>query len=312
MSHKEKTLRLSPCILGTVCVPWTDDNAFDEGIFRQATRDLINSGLNNLYLFGTAGEGHAVTTEMYRHIAEAFYDEMQTGGNLCQLGIIAQSIQQIRERIDIGLELGFRSFQISLPSWGKLNDRELIAFFDEVLGGYPEAQFLHYNTARGLRTVTPIEYGRIASDHENLVATKIATKSLSGIQALFRHAPQVCHFFTEFEFSYAGLLKKCGFLISVAALNPGRAQEYFDAVVRKDQSAVHIFTQELSVAHELLFRTCSSGQHMDGAYDKVFLKASRENFPLRLLPPYQGTSDSEFKQYMDLLARELPAWCPRK
>ncbi len=310
-ASRTERMRLSPCILGTVCIPWRDDGEFAEATFRRATRCLIESGLNNLYIFGTAGEGHAVTTTLFRRIATAFHDEMRNGGVLCQLGVIAQSVPQVRERIDIGLDLGFRSFQISLPSWGELNDHELFGFFDDILGSYPGAQFLHYNTARALRRVTPAEYGRIATAHNNLVATKVPAQTLGDILALFRHAPQVCHFFTELEFACAGLFGACGFLISLASLNPLRAKEFYQAVVRRDLPEVAEFARELGLVREIVMGTFNSGQHMDAAYDKTFLRALVPDVPLRLLPPYQGTSDEEFEHFMELLARRVPAWRPQ-
>lgn len=74
-------MRLSPCILGTVCIPWLDSGAFDEATFRRATRHLIESGLNNLYIFGTTGEGHAVTSEMFACIAAAFVGKSSACGS---------------------------------------------------------------------------------------------------------------------------------------------------------------------------------------------------------------------------------------
>jgi dihydrodipicolinate synthase/N-acetylneuraminate lyase len=52
-------MRQQPTILGTVCVSWTERFDFDEGLFRRVVRDLIEKGLKDLYIFGTAGEGHA-------------------------------------------------------------------------------------------------------------------------------------------------------------------------------------------------------------------------------------------------------------
>jgi len=34
------------------------------------------------------------------------------------------------------MDLGFSSFQISLPAWGALNDSELAEFFHEVVGAF--------------------------------------------------------------------------------------------------------------------------------------------------------------------------------
>jgi len=47
------------------------------------------------------------------------------------VGIISLSLSTIIERIGLARDLVFREFQLSLPSWGALNDRELTIFFRE-------------------------------------------------------------------------------------------------------------------------------------------------------------------------------------
>ena len=110
-------MRLRPRILGTACIPWTDREEFAEELFRRSVRDLLARGLPDLYIFGTAGEGHAVDNQLFRAVAAAFLDEMRDGDGLCELGVIGLSVPQIKERIQIGLELGYDAFQISFPSW---------------------------------------------------------------------------------------------------------------------------------------------------------------------------------------------------
>ena len=42
-------------ILATACIPWTESYKFNESIFRAHVRSLIERGINNIYIFGTAG-----------------------------------------------------------------------------------------------------------------------------------------------------------------------------------------------------------------------------------------------------------------
>jgi dihydrodipicolinate synthase/N-acetylneuraminate lyase len=94
--------------LATVCVPWGEADAFLEPVFRRQVRLLRETGLENLYVFGTAGEGYAVTDPVFKEIAAVFFDAMRGGAGLCQLGVIGMSVAQIRARIETGLEIGFR------------------------------------------------------------------------------------------------------------------------------------------------------------------------------------------------------------
>ena len=68
-------MRYSRRFLGTVCVPWHDDDTVDVPTFRASIRTLVTAGMRDLYIFGTAGEGHAVTDEQFRQVTNVFVDE---------------------------------------------------------------------------------------------------------------------------------------------------------------------------------------------------------------------------------------------
>ena len=300
-------MRMNHGLLATACVPWREDYSFDEAVFRAEVRHLLGAGLTNLYIFGTAGEGYAVTDAQYAQIGRVFYEEMQAGGGQPQIGVIGLSVPQVAERIRIGLEIGYRAFQISLPCWGAVNDREMYDFFDAILGGFPQAQFLHYNLSRGHRVLTAAHYGRITADHPNLVATKSSAPLLSLLE-LVQETPEICHFFTEFNFATASLYGPCGLLVSITAINPAKARALFEAGARRDAPTLVAQVTECRKIHAILFNALASGQHMDGAYDKLFVKLALPDFALRLLPPYQGTSDEEFAVFRDALRARVPGW----
>lgn len=299
-------MRMEPCILGTVCVPWDESYRFDERAFREETRFLLSHGLENLYVFGTAGEGYAVTDRLFSDIARVFFDEMRCSRGHSQLGIIAMSTAQAMERIEIGLEIGFREFQISLPPWGRLTDAETRAFFDDVLGSYPDAAFLHYNTPRGLRVLTGQEYSEIAHEHPNLVATK-SFGSPEDVSELLRNAPELCHFFGDINFGFAVRQGPCGLLASISTLKPEKAIELWSAGVTADTGALDRLTDEIrQVLHTL--HGCFGREHIDGAYDKVFCRSHTPGFPLRLLPPYQGVSEAEYASFAGKIAAFDRGW----
>ena len=60
------TARYPRVILGTCCLPWRDDGTLDAPLFQRSIRNLVARGLRDLYVFGTAGEGHTVTEADFR------------------------------------------------------------------------------------------------------------------------------------------------------------------------------------------------------------------------------------------------------
>ena len=296
--------------MGTAVVPWTESFTLDEGLFRQQIRALLTAEYRHLYVFGTAGEGYAVDDAQFEAITRVFVDEMRTGGAEPMVGVISLSLETMLRRISWAREvLGVRLFQVSLPSWGALEDAEVRAFFDAVLGRFEDCQFLHYNLLRTKRLVTAQEYAAIATDHPNLVATKNSTDAMQRIRDLLDTAPMLRHFVNERAFAYGSLFAECGLLISLATINLAMGRTYFSA--GQAQSVHDLLRMDRELHHiSQAFHACVGPGHIDGAYDKVLWRLHDHRFPLRLLPPYAGASESASESFLAFLREHYPHWAP--
>ncbi len=294
------------CILGTCCVPWTPDFEFDEATFRRSVRHQIASGIRDVYIFGTAGEGYAVTEAQFDAVTRAFLALAPQG----MVGLISLSLPAVIHRIERARGMGARRFQLSLPGWGALNDAEMATFFQETCGRFPDCDFLHYNLMRAGRIITGVEYGALAQRHPNLVATKNSTADEARLRSLMVDAPQLQHFITEGGFPTAAMMGECGFLISYTSTHFARASEFFAAGRRQDAAAMAAIAQDFPVLIDAFKTAVAGGAHMDGAYDKLFCRVHDARFPLRLLPPYACVSDAAFDHYLSLLRQNAPHWLP--
>jgi dihydrodipicolinate synthase/N-acetylneuraminate lyase len=297
-------------VLATCCLPWREDGRLDEPLFRRTVRNLVGAGLRDLYVFGTAGEGHAVSEADFRRVTEAFAEEMQAAGGRTMVGVITLSLPTILERIAFAAALGVRTFQFSLPSWGALNDKELRRYFTEICSAFPDLAFLHYNLMRTGRLIRPQEYAELAEAHPNLVATKYGAGDPETVAGLLHHAPQLRHFFTELGYYLGAPLGECGLLASIAASNPARAFDYFNAGVDRDQTRLSELYRDLAGMMGAIRRAAGGMGLTDGAYDKIIAKVGEPDFPLRLLPPYQSSTDDGYRAYRDELASRFPRWLP--
>ncbi|MDZ4402642.1 dihydrodipicolinate synthase family protein [Prosthecobacter sp.] len=302
--------RYRPCVLATCCIPWNERFEFEEVIFRRSVRLQIASGIRDLYIFGTAGEGYAVTETQFDAVTRVFLDETRIDGVQAMIGLISQSLPMVIERIERARDMGARRFQLSLPSWGVLNDAELKTFFRETCGRFPDCEFLHYNLMRTGRIVTGAEYGLLAGEYENLVATKNSTADEARLTSLMTASPQLQHFITEAGFAKAALMGECGFLISFTSTNFVRASEYFRAGCEQDAAKLAAIARDFDGLIAAFKEAVGSTAHMDGAFDKLFCRVHDPKFPLRLLPPYEGVSDERFDRYLALLRQNLPHWLP--
>lgn len=299
--------RYPRCIMGTCCVPWDQEEQFAEETFRRGVRAALQ-GTPHLYLFGTAGEGYALTDAQFEQVVKAFLEEMREAEAEPMVGVIHLSLSVMLQRIERCVKWGVRRFQISLPSWGALNDRELFDFFTAVCDGYPECQFMHYNLPRAKRLVTGAEYGRLAEAHPNLVATKNTGDSLSHLRSLIQDAPQLQHFLSESGYVYGSLFGECGILASFV-MNWPRLHALLEAGVTRDIDTLVAIQNEITQVSRTLFETVPRDR-IDGAYDKLFAKLYDPDFPLRMLPPYQGSSEEEFATFKRLLSERAPDWIP--
>ena len=295
-------------IMCTCVVPWDERGEFIESLFVDQVRGMLKL-TPYLYIFGTAGEGYAVSDRQFEQITRVFHDTMRSRGAEAMVGLISLSLPTMIERIDFCRHLDVRRFQISLPSWGELTDAEVGVFFREVCGRFRDCQFLHYNLMRTKRLVTPEQYAELAAEHPNLVATKNSTDSMLRLEGLLRLSPDLQHFVSETGYVHASQIGECGLLASVAT-NHAACRAFFEAGQRRDLPKLLELHAEISQLIGALIRAAGPNCHIDPAYDKMLWKLQDDRFPLRLLPPYQGATEEGFRQFAEAVRSQTPRWMP--
>jgi dihydrodipicolinate synthase/N-acetylneuraminate lyase len=304
--------------LAAACVPWDERGNVLDDVFREQVRLHLDAGVKHIYIFGTAGEGYAVSESLFDEIVRLFTDEMHRDEEARpMIGLISLSMRTTIERIERCMDLGLRTFQFALPGWGALNDNELATFFREVLGRFPQAQFLHYNLQRASRVLGPGEYARLATQYPNLVGAKNGTSNIVTLHDLLTQAPQIRQFYTELGYPQGCLVGEPGYLMSLTTMNPWLGMKFFEAGVRGDLPTLYRIQAESLDLLELLVdgtevgtTTPGPGPHMDGAFEKVLAKVLDPRMPLRLLPPYQSVSDAAFAEFRRRVGERLPGWLP--
>lgn len=301
--------RYPQTILISCEAPWDERERLLEDVFRKEVQMVLGLGFNHLYIFGTAGEGYAVDTARFRQIVEIFREETRGEDVHPQVGVIGLSTANIVERIAIAHQAGFRTFQISLPSWGALNDVELLTFFKDVCGAFPDSRFLHYNLPRARRLLTGADYRRIADAVPNLAATKNTGGGAQRANDLMRHAPDIQHFFSEDNFMHGCMFGECSLLSSFGPLVPRQSKALFAAGLARDHKA--LLTLQHGFANMLngVFGPLLAKERIDGAYDKMIVRmAGLEEMPLRLLSPYQGFDEEEYQAAKRVFDEQFASW----
>jgi len=302
--------RYPQAILISCEAPWDENEQLIEDVFRREVRSLLQH-FNHLYVFGTAGEGYAVDTVRFQQVVRIFYEETRGADVHPMVGVIGLSTANIVERIAFAYATGFRVFQISMPAWGALNDTEVMTFFRDVCGAFPDAQFLHYNLPRTKRVLEGADYRRLIDAVPNLVATKNTGGGLDRAAALMTQAGELQHFFGETNFPHGCMYGECSLLSSFGPMSPHKTWALFEAG-RKGQM-VEMFKLQKEF-HDMLYGVLGSvlsEGRIDGAYDKMLVRlGGLEEMPLRLLSPYQGFSEEQYQACKRILHEQFAEWLP--
>lgn len=304
--------RYPQTLLASCEAPWDENYNLLEDVFRREVRMTIQNGFNHLYIFGTAGEGYAVDTPRFRQIVRLFYEETRGPDVHPQVGIIGLSTATILEKMSFAYDIGFRTFQISMPSWGALNDTEVMTFFKEVCGTFPDAQFLHYNLPRTKRVLTGKDYRRLIDAIPNLVATKNTGGGMGRAYDLMTHAAELQHFFGEENFAYGCMYGECSLLSSLGPMTPHKAKEYFEAGRTRNIEKMYTLQHAFYVMLMDVLGPVLNAERIDGAYDKMIVRlGGLDDMTIRMLPPYQGFTEEQYQACKRVFHEKFPDWTPR-
>lgn len=302
--------RFPRTILPTVCLPWTPELRIDGPLFQDTVRGRLANGIRHLYLFGTAGEGHAVTEAQFDQALGLFTDACaDTPVVHPMIGLITLSAATMADRVERAMARGVRDFQFTLPGWGVLTDDEVRTFVRFLLPRFPEARFLHYNLLRSGRLIAAPLYAELAAEHSNLVATKQGTGDLLRIHALLTGAPMLRHFLTEVGYPYGCGVGAPGLLQSLSSTNERQAWRFFQAGIDGDLTTLASMQSEYLAMLDALL-AAGDGAHMDGSFEKMMQKLVDERVPLRMLPPYQAVTDAAWATYKAWMQANLPHLLP--
>lgn len=300
--------RYPSTVMVSVVCPWDDAEQLDEAAFRHEIRHAVDAGFRHIYVFGTAGEGYAVDGARFRHVIEVFGDELAATDARPMVGVIGLSTANVVERLGVAYDLGFREFQVSLPSWSVLGDAEVVGYFVDVCGTFPDATFMHYNTARVGRVVSGALYRDIVERVPNLAATKTMTSDLGLLAGVVRDTPELMHFLTETTIAHGALYGEVALLGTFGALAPRRSWAIWEAARAgryREAAELGSWFERLSAE---AFAPLMVDRRVDGAYDKLIerLSPGQDAFPLRMLSPYRTITDDEAAVARRVLDERFP------
>jgi len=292
--------------LVSVPLAWDEQGKFQGNLFEGAVRKLLAEKCDGLYVFGTSGEGYAVTDDEFRRITEIFARETQNAGVFRQVGCFGLSSDQVKRRCAIAVDEGIEGVQITLPFWKKLSDAELLRYFADVCGAFPDLSFLLYNNPRDRRKLSGAEIAEIGRSTPNLHGAKTGSGGWLEFMELVTESPEIRHFVTEPAFLFCWPLGAAGLIPSSNYARPRSCRRYYEAVVDgRLQEACALHREVVSFFCQTalpLIDKC----YIDGAIDKAYAKIGGMDIPLAMKSPYVGLSEDDYAWLRHLVESSFP------
>ena len=291
--------------LVSVPIAWDQDGLFSPIMFRKAIRKLLQEGCDGLYLFGTSGEGYAVSDDEFTQIVDVYVDATAEFSGFRQIGCFGLSSDQVKHRCRIAAERGLQSIQITLPFWKELNDAELLRYFSDVCGRFPELSFLLYNNPRNKRRLKGKELEAIHEVTPNLHGAKTGSGAWLDFFELVTESPSLVHFVTEAAFLFSYGLGTVGLIPSSNFVFPQKTRAYYEAVVGNDLKTAHRLHKEIMrFFHKTATPLVQKG-YIDGAIDKAYARIGGMDMPLNIKSPYIPLSNEDFKWLKSVVQLEF-------
>jgi dihydrodipicolinate synthase/N-acetylneuraminate lyase len=290
-----------------VPVAWDQDGLFLPDLFRKAIHKLLQEGCDGLYIFGTSGEGYAVSDDEFTQIVDVFVDATDAFTGFRQVGCFGLSSDQVKNRCRLVTELGIHSVQITLPFWKELNDVELSRYFSDVCGSFPELSFLLYNNPRNKRRLKGKELEVIHGLTPNLKGTKTGSGAWLDFYELITESPSLVHFVTEAAFLFSHGLGTVGVIPSMNYVFPQRSRAYYEAVKANDLETAHLLHKDIVRFFHKTATPLIQKCYIDGAIDKAYARIGGMDIPLNLKSPYIPLSDEDFEWLQSVVQSEFTA-----
>jgi len=293
--------------LVSVPVTWDQDNQFSPDLFSKAIRKLVREGCDGLYIFGTSGEGYAVSDDEFIRIVDVFVETTDDFAGFRQVGCLGLSSDQVKNRCKLVTECGLECVQITLPFWKELNDAELIRYFSDVCGSFPELSFLLYNNPRNKRKLRGKELEDLHKENPNLYAAKTGSGTWLDFFELITESQSLVHFVTEPAFLFSHSLGDVGLIPSSNYVFPQKSRAYYEAVISDDlKTARHLHREIIRFFHKTAMPLVHKG-YIDGAIDKAYARIGGMDIPLQIKSPYVPLSNEDFKWLKSVVQLEFDA-----
>ena len=224
----------------TVLLPIADDDTIDLDRISGQLATLTGSGVDGVYVHGTAGEFHTLSEPEYRSVSTLVAQTCRDAGMPFQIGASHMSAHTGRDRAAWARGLWPGAIQVTLPDWLPITVDEARRFLLGIAAVADPVPLVLYNPPHAKTLLTPAELGRLAEEVPSLTGLKVA----GGDDEWYRQARERCGSLAVFVPGHhlaSGLPRgAAGSYSNVAALHPVGAVRWWQQMQHDPAAALEV------------------------------------------------------------------------
>lgn len=174
-----------------VPVAWTDDDRFDETIYRTDVARCCEAGMPGVYTAGTTGEFYAMEFDEWKAVTLATVKECQAHDTPAMIGCTSTYTLGVERRAAYAAEVGADAIQVALPFWMEIGDEQIVPFFKSVAAASGGLPLSIYETMRTKKVLSIDQHRAI----KEAVPSYLVVKANSGTVGC---TPEGCRALSEF------------------------------------------------------------------------------------------------------------------
>lgn len=277
----------------TLLLPIDISGSIDYGLL-DAELDYLTSGhLNGIYSNGTAGEFYTLNEEEFDHINQLLAEKCEASNTPFQIGVSHPSAQISLERIKRAKSLKPSAFQLILPDWFPVTNREAIRFLEVTAGAADDIGLVLYNPPHAKRVLEPVEWATLNKAVPNLVGVKVFDQDRDDdwYRQARRHGKNLSVFVPGHNLATGIANGAQGAYSNVACLSPFGAQHWYEMMQNNLEEALEVEKDIHRFFGKYITPFITEEQYSNQAVDKLLAViggwtgiSSRLRWPYRWIP----------------------------
>lgn len=171
-------------IIPPIVTPTRPDGSFNEEVFRELIRHLMESGVHGIFPMGTTGEFYGFTTVDYRHILEVAVDAV--GGRIpVYAGTNSITPKGTIELLRIAEQAGADAASVLTPMFVSQTQDEIYEYYRTVAESTSLPIIIYNNKPKTNVTVAPETLAQLA-EIPNIVGVKDSTGDMTNTEEYLR------------------------------------------------------------------------------------------------------------------------------